>query len=148
MYPGAFHEEFPLLIGLLGTQYSQQLTTLQPNMRQAWSQTWNVNTVGTQIVTHTFIPLLLESANPRILFITSGASSLKGTENLDLLMNRVFPKGWPKMGMGAQSNVSAYRKFSVHNRLIRRMLILSLAGSSKAGTNMVGIAYRSIGQLH
>lgn len=38
------------------------------------------NTVGTQIMTATFVPLLLKSNDPRILFMTSGNSTLKEAE--------------------------------------------------------------------
>lgn len=47
--------------------------------RQAWAKTWDVNVTGAHIVTTKFLPLLLKSSNPRLLFITSGLSSL--TEN-------------------------------------------------------------------
>ena len=65
-------------------------------MRQMWNQSWNINTTGTQIMTYTFVPLLLKAANPRLLFITSGTSTLAGTENMALAVNRIPPKGWPK----------------------------------------------------
>ncbi|KXT00007.1 hypothetical protein AC578_4857 [Pseudocercospora eumusae] len=44
--------------------------------REAWSKTWDVNVTGAHIVTTTFLPLLLRSRDPRLLFITSGLSSL------------------------------------------------------------------------
>ncbi|KAK9413284.1 hypothetical protein SUNI508_02483 [Seiridium unicorne] len=65
-------------------------------MREMWNASWNTNTVGTQIMTHTFVPLLLKSTDPRLLFITSGTSTLAGSENQDLPINKVPPKGWPK----------------------------------------------------
>lgn len=79
-----------------------------------WNQTWNVNTTGTHILTSTFAPLLLQSSDPRLLFITSGTSTLAGTENLAIPVNRVPPKGWPKTDF----SVPAYR-------------------SAKAGLNML-----------
>jgi NAD(P)-dependent dehydrogenase (short-subunit alcohol dehydrogenase family) len=74
-------------------------------MRQMWNQTWNVNITGTQILTTTFIPLLLQSSDPRLLFITSGVSTLDGAGNLALAVNKPPPKGWPKPSFG----VPAYR---------------------------------------
>lgn len=68
-------------------------------MREMWNQSWNVNTTGTQIMTSVFVPLLLTSSNPRLLFMTSGTSTLEGTENMGymaLAVNRNLPKGWPK----------------------------------------------------
>ena len=78
-------------------------------MRQAWNTSWNVNTVGTQIMTATFAPLLLKSHDPRLLFMTSGTSTLTGTENLASPINKVPAAGWPKTTLTAQNNLPAYR---------------------------------------
>lgn len=56
-------------------------------------------------MTSTFIPLLLQSPDPRLLFIASGTSTLAGTENLALAVNHHPPKGWPKAGF----SIPAYR---------------------------------------
>ena len=44
--------------------------------RAGWNATWNVNVAGTHMMTNTFIPLLLKSSKPRLLFMTSGTASL------------------------------------------------------------------------
>ena len=88
-----------------GAQLDQQLASGALTMRQMWAQSWNVNTVGAQILTSAFIPLLLRSSNSRLLFITSGTSTLAGTENQSLAVNKYPPKGWPKIG----SHIPAYR---------------------------------------
>ena len=49
--------------------------------RQAWNKAWDVNVTGAHIMTTTFLPLLLKSQDPRLLFLTSGLSSLR--ENSD-----------------------------------------------------------------
>ena len=67
-------------------------------------------------MTSTFIPLLLETANPRILFITSGTSGLAGTENMALPVNKYPPKGWPKSGF----NVPAYRSSKTGMNMMMR----------------------------
>ena len=64
--------------------------------REMWNQSWNINTAGSQVMTSTFIPLLLQAPNPRLLFITSGTATLAGTENMALFVNKYSPKGWPK----------------------------------------------------
>ena len=84
------------------------------SMRELWNTSWNVNTAGTQIMTYTFAPLLLKSSDPRLLFVTSGTSTLTETEDPSFFLNRPPPKGWPKQGFG----IPAYR-------------------SSKAGMNMM-----------
>lgn len=78
-------------------------------MRQTWNASWNVNTVGTQIMTATFVPLLLKSNDPRLLFMTSGTSTLKGTENFELPINKIPAAGWPKTALTGPSNIPAYR---------------------------------------
>lgn len=76
-------------------------------MGQTWNASWNVNTVGTQIMTATFVPLLLKSKDPRLLFMASGTSSLKGTENPDLHFNKASAEGWPKKTPTAVNNIPA-----------------------------------------
>ena len=78
-------------------------------MRELWTKSWITNTVGTQIMTATFVPLLLKSSDPRLLFMTSGTSTLKGTENLESPINKVPPPGWPKITPNAINNIAAYR---------------------------------------
>ena len=93
----------------LGAQFDQQFLAGNLTMRQAWNASWDINTVGTQIMTATFVPLLLKSNDPRLLFLTSGTSTLKGTENLELPFNKVPVGGWPKKTLTAQNNIPAYR---------------------------------------
>ena len=45
--------------------------------REAFNNTWNVNVTGAHIMTQQFLPLLLKSKDPRLLFITSGLASLE-----------------------------------------------------------------------
>ncbi|PWY88950.1 NAD(P)-binding protein [Aspergillus heteromorphus CBS 117.55] len=103
-----------VLINNAGAQFDQEHATSTLSTREIWNKTWNVNTTGTHILTSTFAPLLLQSIDPRLLFLTSGTSTLAGTENTAIPVNKVPPKGWPKTGF----NVPAYR-------------------SSKTGLNMV-----------
>ena len=78
-------------------------------MREAWNASWNVNTTGTQIITATFIPLLLKSQTPRLVFMASGTSTLTGTENFQAPINKTPAVGWPKTGLTFQNNIPAYR---------------------------------------
>ncbi|KAM0811346.1 hypothetical protein AB5N19_11702 [Seiridium cardinale] len=88
-------------------------------MREMWNASWNTNTVGTQIMTHTFVPLLLKSTDPRLLFITSGTSTLAGSENQELPINKVPPKGWPKPAHPL-TDVSAYRSTKTGMNMMMR----------------------------
>lgn len=85
-------------------------------MREMWNKSWNVNTTGTQIITTVFMPLLLMSKNPSLLFITSGTSTLDGTENPALAVNLCPPKGWPKTGF----SVAAYRSSKTGMNMMMR----------------------------
>jgi NAD(P)-dependent dehydrogenase (short-subunit alcohol dehydrogenase family) len=73
-------------------------------LREAWNASWDTNVVGTQILTTLAIPLLLKSTDPRLLFLTSGTSSLSETERLDSptaqRLNGSPEKGWPKPSNG------------------------------------------------
>ena len=73
-------------------------------MREAWSASWDTNVTGTHILTTLAIPLLLKSASPRLVFMTSGTSSLGETERLDTptyqRLNGSPEKGWPKAAGG------------------------------------------------
>jgi NAD(P)-dependent dehydrogenase (short-subunit alcohol dehydrogenase family) len=79
-----------------GASFDQSLADGSMTLRQMWNKSWNVNVSGTFITTHTFVPLLLKSAEPRLLFITSGTATLAEHENQALPINRSPPKGWPK----------------------------------------------------
>ncbi|RMZ73390.1 Short-chain dehydrogenase [Pyrenophora seminiperda CCB06] len=67
-------------------------------MRAAWDKAYSLNVTSTQVMTHTFAPLLIASSNPRLLFLTSGLASLetcaKGMDSK--LASGPPPKGWPK----------------------------------------------------
>jgi NAD(P)-dependent dehydrogenase (short-subunit alcohol dehydrogenase family) len=74
-------------------------------IRDVWNQSWNVNVTGTYILTTSLAPLLCRSAQPRLLFITSGTSTLTEHDNLALAINKSPAKGWPKQEFA----ISAYR---------------------------------------
>ncbi|PVH95097.1 NAD(P)-binding protein [Periconia macrospinosa] len=70
-----------ILVNNAGAQFDQLVKQGKLSEREAWNQSWNVNTSSTQVMTSTFIPLLLQASDPRLLFITSGTSTLAGSEN-------------------------------------------------------------------
>jgi NAD(P)-dependent dehydrogenase (short-subunit alcohol dehydrogenase family) len=66
-------------------------------IRTVWNKDYSLNVTSTQVVTYTFAPLLIASPNPRLLFLTSGLSSLSGyASGADAKFNPPPPKGWPK----------------------------------------------------
>jgi NAD(P)-dependent dehydrogenase (short-subunit alcohol dehydrogenase family) len=75
--------------------------------RLLFNRTYERNVTATQVFTATFIPLLLESSSPRIIFLTSGLSTLHGAhESFLSKVSGSIPKGWPKTGF---STTVAYR---------------------------------------
>jgi NAD(P)-dependent dehydrogenase (short-subunit alcohol dehydrogenase family) len=90
------------------------------NMRQLWNRSWDVNTTGTQIVTATFIPLLLRSDHPRLLFVTSGLSALTNSDNLSIMVNKSPPKGWPKDSSNVGLGAAAYRSVKTGLNMMMR----------------------------
>ncbi|KAL0940012.1 (+)-neomenthol dehydrogenase [Colletotrichum truncatum] len=95
-------------VSIKGGQFDQLAREGKMTVREVWNKTWNVNTAGTHIMTATFAPLLLESNDPRLLFITSGTSTLTGSENPAFPFNKPLAKGWPKVTT-PQTNIPAYR---------------------------------------
>ncbi|KAL5119135.1 hypothetical protein ACEQ8H_002842 [Pleosporales sp. CAS-2024a] len=81
-------------------------------MRSAWNRAYSLNVTSTQVFTHVFMPLLLRSGAPRLLFVTSGLSSLAwceaglGSKTLAPPGTSTVPKGWPKP---AAPTMVAYR---------------------------------------
>lgn len=111
-----FHSLFPRLdvekTKKKGAQLDPLFQSSTLTMREMWNQSWDINTVGTQIMTYTFVPLLLKSSDPRLLFLASGTSSLAGSLNFGLPMNRVpAEKGWPKKEIleAGVGSIPAYR---------------------------------------
>ncbi|KAL2832555.1 hypothetical protein BDW59DRAFT_139416 [Aspergillus cavernicola] len=106
------------LINNAGAQFEQLHHSGTLTEREAWNQSWNINTTGTQIMTSTFIPLLLNSSSPGpyLIFITSGASTLTGTETRHIPIDRSPAAGWPKTGPG----VPAYRSAKTGLNMLMR----------------------------
>ncbi|TDZ15655.1 Short-chain dehydrogenase/reductase tropE [Colletotrichum orbiculare MAFF 240422] len=96
------------LVNNAGGQFDQQAKEGKMTLREVWNKSWNVNTAGTHIMTATFAPLLLNSNDPRLLFIASGTSTLTGSENTAMFFNKPPAKGWPKTTIPA-TNIPAYR---------------------------------------
>lgn len=69
-------------------------------MRCAWNKDYDINVAGTHVMTHVFMPLLLKSSDPRLMFITSGLSSLQNMAAPGGGPTFTAPAaGWPKTAM-------------------------------------------------
>lgn len=69
-------------------------------------------------MTYTFMPLLLKSTNPRVIFIASGTSTLSGQEQELLWVDKPAQKGWPKQGM--EIGLGAYRSSKTGMNMMMR----------------------------
>ncbi|KAL4804069.1 hypothetical protein BDV18DRAFT_166254 [Aspergillus unguis] len=106
------------LVNNAGAQFdSTALST-----REAWNKSWDVNVTGTHILTDTFVPLLLKSSSPRILFVTSGTSTLAGSESRSLPVDQSPAAGWPKTGLSVPAYRSAKTGLNMMMREWERLL--------------------------
>ncbi len=87
-------------LSALPSLHPSQLLTPAPGLREAWLKSWNVNVASAHVLTSTFIPLLLASSRPQLMFVTSGTSALSETEGSDYpplaRLNQSPGAGWPK----------------------------------------------------
>lgn len=94
------HGHIDVLINNGGANFDKQIQTGSLTIREAWLKSWDTNVAGTQVLTTLAVPLLLKSQNPRLLFMTSGTSTLTETQSTETQVLRQLnsspPKGWPK----------------------------------------------------
>jgi NAD(P)-dependent dehydrogenase (short-subunit alcohol dehydrogenase family) len=86
------------------------------SMREMWNKSWAVNTTSTHLLTYALVPLLLKSSDPRLIFITSGTSTLADSGNTALKVNQYPSEGWPKQPSG----VPAYRSSKTGMNMMMR----------------------------
>ncbi|KAJ4854548.1 short chain dehydrogenase domain-containing protein [Trichoderma breve] len=67
-----------VLVNNAGANFDRELYLGKVSLREAWNKSWAVNTVGSHVVSSVFTPLLLKSADPRLIFIASGTATLHG----------------------------------------------------------------------
>ncbi|KAK6202076.1 hypothetical protein LQW54_009034 [Pestalotiopsis sp. IQ-011] len=92
----ASHGHIDALINNAGGSYDWEQKKGDITLREAWNKAYDVNVSGTHIMTHVFMPLLLKSSDPRLLFVTSGLSSLQQTSAKFYPNPTPPPAGWPK----------------------------------------------------
>jgi NAD(P)-dependent dehydrogenase (short-subunit alcohol dehydrogenase family) len=92
-------DKIDVLINNAGASFDQEVPKGTMTIRQAYNKAWNVNVAGAHVVTETFLPLLLRSSDPRLIFNTSGLSSLHDSSDVDNPRYTVPPAGLPKEGL-------------------------------------------------
>jgi NAD(P)-dependent dehydrogenase (short-subunit alcohol dehydrogenase family) len=68
------------LINNGGASFDGHLRDGKMSIREAFNTSWDTNVSGTHVLTSLAVPLLLKSSDPRLMFVTSGTSSISETE--------------------------------------------------------------------
>ena len=79
-----------------GASFDLEANEGKMGIREMWNKTFDVNVTGAYVMTDAFMPLLLRSADPRLLFVTSGLSSLSRTSEHYYPLTAPPLAGWPK----------------------------------------------------
>jgi len=105
-----------------GAGFDLELQKGKLGLREAYNKSWDTNVAGTQVITTLMMPLLLESSDPRLMFVTSGTATLAETERFDLPMfqrlNASPPAGWPKDNI--MNPVTSYRSAKTGLNMLMR----------------------------
>jgi NAD(P)-dependent dehydrogenase (short-subunit alcohol dehydrogenase family) len=111
-----------VLINNGGASYDPLVDQGKMSLRDALNASWDTNVSGTHVLTTLAIPLLLKSADPRLLFITSGTSSMRETERFNnpthVRLNSSPAKGWPKPT--AKLSITSYRSAKTGLNMLMR----------------------------
>ncbi|KAI0129809.1 hypothetical protein BJ170DRAFT_700892 [Xylariales sp. AK1849] len=112
-----------ILVNNGGGSFAGDEASGKMSMREAWNASWDTNVTGTQVLTYLAVPLLLKSSNPRLVFVTSGTSTLTETVRTDHpnleRMNTSPPAGWPKPSSLIPPN-TAYRSTKCGLNMVMR----------------------------
>lgn len=97
------HGRLDTLINNGGASFDGAIRDGKMSIREAFNASWDTNVSGTHVLTTLAIPLLLKSSDPRLMFVTSGTSSLTETDPENwgamqhlALINASPAGGWPK----------------------------------------------------
>ncbi|KAI0095534.1 NAD(P)-binding protein [Hypoxylon sp. NC0597] len=122
------HGRLDVLINNGGAGFDNLVETGQMSVRDAFNATWDTNVSGTHVLTCLAVPLLLKSQDPRLMFVTSGTSSLTETERMDSpalqRINTSPPTGWPKPTTGV--GLTMYRSAKTGLNMLMREWIRTL----------------------
>ncbi|KUJ13943.1 NAD(P)-binding protein [Mollisia scopiformis] len=82
------------LVNNAGATFDIEYIRGKTSLRECFAKSYDVNVAGTNVMTHTFMPLLLKSSEPRLIFVT-------GLSNITQAGEKYFPTppqpaGWPK----------------------------------------------------
>lgn len=111
-----------VLVNNAGAGFDRKIQDGSLTIREAFNKSWDVNVTGTQVMTATFVPLLLNSSDPRLMFLTSGTSTITETENMTMpiqqRINGSPPAGWPKEAIAIP--ITSYRSTKTGLNMLMR----------------------------
>ncbi|KAI1658613.1 NAD(P)-binding protein [Daldinia decipiens] len=121
-YISSQHGRLDSLVNNSGGSFDLDIQEGRMSLREGFNATWNLNVTGTHVLTSLAVPLLLKSTDPRIVFMTSGTSTLTETENTtnpnSAGINDSPPAGWPKPKIGMP--VTGYRSTKTALNMLMR----------------------------
>ncbi|MCJ1439838.1 MAG: hypothetical protein MMC23_000319 [Stictis urceolatum] len=82
------------LVNNAGATFDIEYLRGNVSLRESFTKSYNVNVAGTHVLTHTFMPLLLKSSDPRLIFVAGLANIQKASEKY--FPTPPLPAGWPK----------------------------------------------------
>ena len=77
-----------------GASFDPEFVAGRMSLRDCFTKAYDVNVAGTQVMTWTFMPLLLKSAEPRLLFVAGLSQITAASKNY--FPTPPQPAGWPK----------------------------------------------------
>ncbi|OGM46063.1 putative short-chain dehydrogenase [Aspergillus bombycis] len=88
------HDHIDTLVNNAGASFDGELLAGRVSLRECFTKAYDVNVAGTHVLTYTFMPLLLKSADPRLVFV-AGLSQITQAAN-SYFPTPPLPAGWPK----------------------------------------------------
>ncbi|KAB8208882.1 hypothetical protein BDV34DRAFT_38988 [Aspergillus parasiticus] len=88
------HDHIDTLVNNAGASFDGELLAGRVSLRECFTKAYDVNVAGTHVLTYTFIPLLLKSADPRLIFVAGLSQITQAAESY--FPTPPLPAGWPK----------------------------------------------------
>ncbi|KAJ8098130.1 hypothetical protein POJ06DRAFT_226095 [Lipomyces tetrasporus] len=82
-----------VLVNNAGATFDVEYVSGRVGLRECFNKAYDVNVAGTQVFTHKFMPLLLKSADPRLIFVAGFSRLTEAGTNYNM---PPVPAGWPK----------------------------------------------------
>ncbi|RYP07735.1 hypothetical protein DL764_002354 [Monosporascus ibericus] len=87
-------ERLDILINNAGATFDLEFLAGRASLRECFNRAYDVNVAGTNVLTWTFVPLLMRSADPRLLFVAGLSHITQAAQSY--FPTPPQPAGWPK----------------------------------------------------